>query len=231
MPGEHAQALEARLEYKFEDRDLLLTALTHPSCSLQASQSHNQRLEFLGDAVLGMVVAEALFEAFPEEREGVLTRQRSRLVNGEQLSTLAREIELGTYLLMSEAEEANSGRERPSILEDAFEALVGALYLDGGLPCVRRVVMQLLGSLPERLAVAKEAYNPKGRLQEHLQPTLGNEAIEYRLKEASGPDHRKHFTVEVYIDGTCHGTGSGESKKLAEEEAAKEALQRLQVDA
>jgi ribonuclease-3 len=218
--------LEERIGYTFADKDLLARALTHPSY-LQGNDStgHNQRLEFLGDAVLGLVLAEALFAELPAEREGTLTRFRSMLAKGNQLALIAREIDLGAALRMGDAEDSMGVRERPSILEDALEAVIGAVYRDGGLENARKVVLHLYGPLAKRLDFQMEAHNPKGRLQEIHQPTLGNQAIEYRLVEESGPDHCKHFTVEVWIGGTCRGRGSGNSKKLAEEAAAMEALE------
>lgn len=220
------RALEERIGYTFQDGRLLQRALTHPSYLQGSSElEHNQRLEFLGDAVLGLVLAEALFTDLPAEREGTLTRFRSILAKGNQLALIAAEIELGAVLRLGDAEHSMGGRERPSILEDAFEALIGAIYRDGGLSAAREVVLRLYGPLTDRLDFQMEAHNPKGRLQELHQPTLGNQAIEYRLVEESGPDHRKHFTVEVWIDGTRRGRGSGNSKKLAEEAAALEALE------
>jgi len=223
-------ALEERIGYHFTDTALLQQALTHPSCNLDnRREAHNQRLEFLGDAVLGLILAEALYTELPDEREGVLTRYRSMLVKGYQLCLLAREIGLGQYLEMGESEEANGGRKRSSILEDAFEAVIGAVYLDSSLETTREVALRLYGPLVKRLDTLTDAHNPKGRLQELLQPKLGNEAIEYRLTEEAGPDHRKHFTIEVWINGSRRGSGSGPSKKLAEEAAAIEALQNTEA--
>lgn len=221
-------ALEERIGYPFTDKELLQRALTHPSYGQDDRESpHNQRLEFLGDAVLGLVLAEALFAQLPDEREGTLTRFRSMLVKGHQLCQLAREIGLGDYLRIGDAEASQGGRERDSILEDAFEAVIAAVYLDGGLPATREVVLKIYGPLEARLELQTESHNPKGRLQELLQPKLGNDSIEYRLTEASGPDHLRHFTVEVWIQGVCTGTGSGHSKKLAESAAALDALDKL----
>lgn len=226
---ESCTALEERLGYHFTKREWLERALTHPSHGQESrSIDNNQRLEFLGDAVLGLVLAERLFHELPGEREGALTRFRSMLVKGHQLSQLARELKLGKYLRLGDAEESQGGRQRDSILEDAFEAVIGAVYLDGGLESTRRVVHVIYGSLEERLDQQTEGHNPKGRLQERVQPTLGNESIEYRLTEESGPDHRKHFTVEVWIDGKPMGEGSGPSKKLAEAAAALEALEKME---
>lgn len=226
---ENPTLLEERLEYAFTDSELLIRALTHPSYGQDnRSSKHNQRLEFLGDAVLGLALAEQLFTELPEEREGTLTRFRSMLVRGHQLSCLARELGLGQFLRLGDAEESQGGRERDSILEDAFEAIIGAVYLDGGLGVTKQVVQKIYGSLEARLDRQTESHNPKGRLQELLQPTLGNDSIEYRLVEESGPDHQKHFTVEVWIDAKCEGEGAGPSKKLAEAAAALDALDKME---
>ena len=223
--------LEEQLGYTFQDKEMLSCALTHPSYSKEASQTqHNQRLEFLGDAVLGLVLAELLFSQFHGEREGVLTRYRSMLVKGEQLCELARELSLGQYLLLGDSEESQGGRERASILEDAFEAIIGAIYLDGGLQAAQETINQLYGPLCYRIESQLSKHNPKGKLQEHFQAQLGNDSISYRLIEESGPDHMKEFTVEVWVDGICMGKGVGNSKKSAEEEAARTALDNLEAE-
>jgi ribonuclease-3 len=224
-----ASSLEACIGYSFADKDLLLRSLTHPSFKGDKGKRNYQRLEFLGDAVLGMVLAEELFKTLPDEQEGTLTRYRSMLVKGKQLYLLAEEIELGKHLRLGEAEAAQGGRARHSILEDAFEALIGAVYLDGGLTAAREVALKLYGSLDKRLELQDRMHNPKGKLQELLQPTLGNNAIEYKVLEVSGPDHKKHFTVEVWISEICRGQGSGSSKKIAEEAAARKALEEFQL--
>ena len=230
MPEEEIdiQPLEERIGYIFQDRDLLIRSLTHPSYAKSVpDKSHYQRLEFLGDAVLGLVLAEELFRELPDEREGPLTRYRSMLAKGSQLEQLGRELGIGGFVLLGDAEAAQGGRDRPSIIEDALEALIGAVYQDGGLEAARTVVRRLYGPLPERLHLQMEDHNPKGKLQELLQPRLGNEAIEYRIAEESGPDHEKLFTVEVWFEGACRGSGTGNSKRIAEEAAAREALDEL----
>ena len=222
--------LEHLIGYTFSDKDLLTCALTHPSYSKEQGQiQHNQRLEFLGDAVLGLVLAESLFTDLPSDREGVLTRYRSMLVKGEQLSELARELSLGSFLKIGEAEAAQGGRDRSSILEDAFEAVVGAIYLDGGVEAVSCSMKKIYGPLATRVEAQITKHNPKGKLQEHFQPQLGNDAISYRLIETSGPDHLREFTVEVWVDGLCMGKGLGNSKKNAEEEAARVALSHIKA--
>jgi len=220
--------LEKRIGYRFKDHTLFLKCLTHPSFNQGSSEkSNNQRLEFLGDAVLGLILARKLFNELPEEREGVLTRYRSMLVKGRQLSTLSKEIDLGEFIRMGPAEAAQGGRKRDSILEDAFEALIGAIYIDSNIESAAEVVLKIYGPLEQRLQLQLKVHNPKGKLQELLQPSLGNESIDYRLAEEAGPDHEKHFTVEVWIDGVCKGRGSGNSKKIAEEEAARKALESM----
>jgi ribonuclease-3 len=221
--------LEERIGYTFTDKSLLVRSLTHPSFTTGCPQEkHNQRLEFLGDAVLGLVLAEALFTEFPDQREGALTHYRSMLVKGRQLYQLASEIGLGEFLRLGEAEDAQGGRERASILEDAFEAVIGAIYMESGLSGARGSVLKIFGPLADRLEAQLDDHNPKGKLQELLQPSMGNDSIEYRVIEESGPDHRKEFMIEVWIDGECRGSGSGNSKKVAEEAAARMALANLQ---
>lgn len=223
-------ALEQVLGYRFANNSLLVRALTHPSFGQQQDDNaigHNQRLEFLGDAVLGLILAEQLFATLPTEREGVLTQNRSALAKGAQLASLARDLGLPGYLRLSEAEERNNGRNRDSILEDAFEALIGAIYLDRGYATAREVVLRWYGDINEKLKAALNVHNPKGRLQELIQPQLGNDAIVYELLDETGPAHLKRFRVEVRIDGRPAGTGEGLSKKEAEEQAALLALESI----
>lgn len=227
---EEFSALEARIGYVFTDRSLLERSLTHSSFAHNPDGRptlHNQRLEFLGDAVLSMVIAEWLFEAMPNQREGNLTRYRSVLVKGHQLAAIARELQLGLFLRIGQAEENQGGRERQSILEDAFEALIGAIYRDGGYSAAKTTVLHIYGSLQQRLDAAMVHHNPKGRLQEMLQGDLGNEAIHYLLIDASGPDHDRDFTVEVQINRQPFGRGCGSTKKAAEENAARVAIDAI----
>lgn len=232
LDGEPFTALENRLGYHFTDSSLLLRALTHPSYTQQSETPNlnNQRLEFLGDAVLGMILAEELFEQMPAQREGVLTRYRSILVNGTQLARLARELGLNAFIRLSDSERVAGGElGRDSILEDAFEAVIGAIYLDSDLGQTRDCVLRWYGDLQERLSLSLRDHNPKGQLQELLQPHLGNECIDYTVVSSHGPDHNKVFEVEVRVAGEVWGGGSGSSKKEAEEVAAREALERWQL--
>jgi ribonuclease-3 len=220
--------LEARLGHTFSDRALLARALTHPSYVQQHPEAgpHNQRLEFLGDAILNMVLAEQLFHAFPARREGVLTRNRAILARGAELAAIARELDLPAHLRLGEGEEHNGGRERDSILEDAFEAVIAAVYLDSDYATVRDRLLGWYGDPDHRVRARSDTHNPKGRLQELVQPLLGNAAIRYAMVGEAGPDHRKQFTVELRIGDQPWATGSGFSKKDAEEAAAAQALER-----
>jgi ribonuclease III len=225
---ERLDQLEKRIGYHFKDRKFFITSLTHPSyCDSKKSKrsENNQRFEFLGDAVLSLVIADKLIKAFPRKREGTLTQNRSRLSNGKQLSELARELGIDKCLRLSEREAKSGGRQRDSILEDALEALVGAIYLDSDFETVYSVVLGWYGSINKRLSKGISKHNPKGRLQEKIQPTHGNDAIEYKVIEEQGPDHEKTFKVQLYINGTAVGEGEGASKKEAEENAAFYALQ------
>jgi ribonuclease III len=218
--------LQTRLAYRFKDLSLLECAVTHPSYLPEhpASSESNQRLEFLGDAVLQLVLTEELFRLFPGEREGALTKRRASLAKGAFLVQLARELGLEDCLLLGTSEAASGGRTRASSLEDAFEALVGAIYLDSDLATVRRIVLTLCGPLPDRLALIQDADNPKGRLQEIVQPTHGNNALRYEVIGTEGEDHARAYQVEVFLNERSLGTGRGPSKKQAEEAAARAAL-------
>ncbi|MBL9215206.1 MAG: ribonuclease III [Opitutaceae bacterium] len=224
--------LQQSLGYRFANPALLQEALTHGSYLQECPDAgpHNQRLEFLGDAVLHFILTAALFREYPTEREGILSRRRAALSKGEFLTRMARDLGLDAGLRLNKGEEDTGGRTRASTLEDAFEALVGALYLDSDLPTVERLVLGWYGSLPERLAQFEEAENPKGRLQERVQPVHGNNALRYDVIGTSGPRHARTFEVAVYLNGESIGTGSGTSKKVAEEAAAREALERLARD-
>ncbi len=228
--SDDAQAkLCARLAYSFRDATLLERAVTHLSFLQEhphAAES-NQRLEFLGDAVLQLLIAEELYDLFPAEREGALSRRRALLVNGTFLAELAREIDLASCLRLGASEESTGGRSRASSLGDAFEALIGAIYLDSDLDNARRVVRQIYGPLRDRLAPLEAADNPKGRLQELIQPTHGNEALRYEVTRTEGADHARAYEVAVWLHDRPLGSGRGTSKKLAEEAAAREALKNL----
>jgi ribonuclease-3 len=221
-------ALQAALGCQFKDRSLLRLALTHPSVTHEqgVKLQHNQRLEFLGDSVLELILTHELYRRFPDWGEGTLTQARARLVNRRFLAERARRLGLGPYLVLSRGEEMSGGRERTSTLADTFEALVGARFLDGGLEAARAFVIRLfepeLGVLPS----TPDAENPKGQLQERLQATSANPP-EYRLMAATGPDHDRQFECAVSHGGVELGRGRGKSKKEAEAAAAADALRKL----
>ena len=220
--------LQRRIGYRFKDPELFLRSMTHPSFCRQETHlgGHNQRLEFLGDAVLSTILADRLFHLLPAEREGTLSQCRSALSRGTNLADLSRKLGLPCYIRMSESEEQNGGRDRDSILEDALEALIGAIYLDSGWKAAKKTVLAWYGNIDQLLEFLLTGQNPKGDLQEFVQPKFGNDAIEYAVTEESGPAHKKSFKVEVLIKGKMMGYGEGSSKKEAEEIAARSALMK-----
>jgi len=218
--------LQRRIGYRFRDPSLLERSLSHPSLQQdQPGAPINQRLEFLGDAVLQLIVSEKLHALYPEEREGELTRRRAMLTHGAYLSGLARELGVNLVLRVSTAERATGGAERPAALEDATEALVAAIYLDSDWATVRRVVLPWFGNIELMIQNASPELNPKGRLQELVQPRHGNSALTYAVVATEGPPHQPRFQVEVRVQDEIVGRGSGSSKKEAEESAAREALE------
>lgn len=219
--------LEQRVGHKFRNSLLLAEALTHPSLGHETQRHHfdNQRLEFLGDAVLQLVITEHLYLIFPREAEGRLTKLRSRLVSREALRAHALRLELGQFLMMGRGEEASGGRERTSTLADAFEALLGAIYLDTDLATARRFVLTLAADDLAQLDAERIDLNPKGHLQEVLQAISPTSPV-YELLAESGPEHEKTFIVRVSWEGMALGEGSGRSKKQAETAAALQAVQR-----
>lgn len=227
------EQLEIRIDHAFQQRALLERAVTHPSLLQDRPElvESNQRLEFLGDAVLQLILTQALFELFPGDREGLLSKRRAALANGTFLARLAREIGLDRALRLSTSEESTGGRTRTGALEDAFEALVGAVYLDSSFETTRRVVLHLYGHLPDRLAGGADEENPKGRLQELVQPTHGNTALHYEVVSIFGEDHAREYEVAVHLSGRPIGSGRGTSKKQAEEAAARAGLVTLQTEA
>jgi ribonuclease-3 len=217
--------LEERIGYKFRNPLLLAEALTHPSLGHETQRHHfdNQRLEFLGDAVLQLIVTEYLYRAYGAEAEGQLTKSRSRLVSREALKEHAAKLDLGRYLLMGRGEELSGGRQRASTLGDAFEALVGAMYLDSDLATVREFVLREAAEDLSRLADEPLDVNPKGQLQELLQAISPRSPV-YTVISETGPEHEKTFIVRVTWEDTVLGEGSGRSKKQAETIAALAAL-------
>ena len=219
-------ALEERLGYSFRNRALLETAVTHSSYANENRASGivcNERLEFLGDSVLGVTVADFLYRHFPDMPEGRMTRLRAELVCEKSLAAVAERLSLGEHLLLGNGEDQSGGRRRPSILCDVMEAVVAASYLDGGFAVASDIVTRLI--LPQ-LAEAEKTHDYKTELQELVQRKKSQQ-LSYELISETGPDHCKEFNVHVLLNGREVGTGSGTSKKRAEQAAAAQAIVRL----
>jgi len=220
--------LENKIDYHFKNSQLLVEALTHSSISLDHAQHpfDNERLEFLGDAVLQLVITAHLFQIFPEFEEGPLTKIRTRLVSRTALKAYASNLELGKYLIMGRGEESSGGRERSSILGDSFEALIGAIYLDSDFARARNFILQQAAAHLHRVTLEPEEINPKGRLQEILQSKAPSPPM-YEHLEERGKAHLKYFRCRVIWEGKELGIGEGRSKKEAEVAAATQALKSL----
>ena len=219
------QNCESSIHYEFSNKMLLKVALTHPSYNQgDTSLKDNQRLEFLGDSVLSMVISEKLYGDYPHANEGELTQKRSSLVCGATLVKIAKSIKLGDFILMSKAEENSGGLFRDSTLEDALEALVGAIYLDGGWRDVKYTILRWTENLFSEVGVNNLKINQKGKLQELVQSTGTSIRIHYNITGVVGPPHNRLFQAEVKINGKFYGKGSGKTKKEAESIAAQHAI-------
>jgi len=228
--AEKANELETLLQYRFQNQSLLLTALTHRSF-VNENESHgfrhNESLEFLGDAVLGFLISAKIFERFPGCNEGELSKSKAYLVSAANLYRLAEKIHLGEFLLLSRGEEKTGGRKKRAILVDTYEAILGAIYLDGGVDAARRFVERQIDDLLDSLDMRKLMYGDfKSALQEQLHD-MGKPEPVYRVVDEIGPDHRKVFVVEVMVEGSVIARSSGKSKKEAQQEAARIALEGL----
>ena len=224
-----ADAFAQRLGLTVGNRDLLAQALTHSSWVHEhpgLTPGHNERLEYLGDAAVNLALSEALYALHPDDDEGVLSARRAAIVSTTGLARLASRIDLGGYLRLGEGESHRGGRLRPSLLASSFEAVVGALYLDLGWPQTRDWIVALAEPDISLETAPMSLKSPKSRLQEHTQRATGGRPA-YRVLEATGPDHEKHFRVEVAVDGVVLGAGSGPSRRTAETAAAAEALETL----
>jgi ribonuclease-3 len=221
--------LEKKLNYHFSNPELLDRALTHRSY-IHAPENQdlraNERLEFLGDSVLGMVTSRFLFEHFPNKSEGDLTKLKSTLVSEANLSRIARSITLGSFLNLSEDEERSGGRDRSSIISDAYEAVIGAVFLDGGLAPTEKVIRNQILSRYVEITTDHTLHNYKGELLEYMQ-ALGMGLPRYDVMEEAGPDHQKRFTIAVSVKGRRVGQGRGKTKKEAEQKAARMALENV----
>lgn len=218
--------LESRIGYEFTEKDLLKEALTHSSFANEnkgKNNRYNERLEFLGDSILGLIISEYLFRNFPELPEGELTKMRAKIVCEPSLADCSKNIDLGRYLMLGKGEESTGGRHRMSILADAFEALIGSIYLDGGINKVKKFILSNMHNIINDAVSGKIFTDYKTKLQEVLQIDP-NTRISYEIIDEKGPDHNKTFSTQVKNNGKVIGYGKGKSKKEAEQNAAKMAL-------
>ena len=220
------QELEKRVGYAFENKQLIIEALTHKSYK---KPYNNERLEFLGDAVLDLIVGEFLFHKFPASDEGILSKIRASLVNESGFTLLAQKINLGDFIYLSPAEENNGGRKKPSLLSNAFEAVIGAIYLEGGLEIVRDIVERLLEETHQKIDLQSLSKDYKTALQELTQATHGVTPT-YELLRSFGPDHKKEFEIAIILDNKTIATAQGKSKKEAQQKAAFIALEKLKTN-
>lgn len=222
------QQLEHSIEYTFRNKGLLEQALTHPSYTGEHPEvGHYQRLEFLGDAVIGMTVGEFLYRTSSRMDEGQLSQSRAKIVSEKPLFITAKAVDLGRYVRMSTGERNSGGAEKPSILSDVFEAVMAAVYLDGGFDEAKRVILALLQPRIKSVLEGVGGSDDKSRLQELLQHRSGEVKIEYNCLESSGPAHDRTFVSEVCVNWEALGKGEGKSKKLSEQMAARSALEKL----
>ena len=218
----HLNDFEKRIGYRFSNSSLLKLALTHKSC--ETNEGHNERLEFLGDAVLDLIITETLYHKYCDRDEGTLDNMRASLVNGKTLAKHARSLGIDTILQVSEAQRQHHPRHSAAMLEDALEALVGAIYLDGGIQSASAFVLSVFEELIHVVSETYNSENPKGRLQEWAQKQHAGATPDYSILAENGPDHARIFTAIVEFEGKELGRGQGSSKKAAEIAAAKEAL-------
>jgi ribonuclease-3 len=221
--------IETRLNYVFEDKNYLIRALTHSSYANENKKNrmkNNERLEFLGDSVLGLVISEYLYNNHINLEEGQLTKIRAKIVCESSLGEASRALNIGEYMYFGRGEELTGGRERTSILSDAFEAIIAAMYLDGGIDVVRKFVLNHMKEIVENATQGRLFTDYKTQLQEEIQVKKGNR-IRYEIFKEEGPDHSKLFFTHVKLNDDIIGVGSGRSKKESEQEAAKEGLKRL----
>lgn len=233
-PTDEWSELEQTLGYRFRDAGRVTQALTHKSCLNEPKAGgrteNNERLEFLGDAVLNLIMTEELSARHPAAREGALSKMRARLVSEATLAQVAHRLGLGKHLRLGRGEELSGGREKPSLLADAFEAVTATIYLDGGYAAAQRSVLAVMEPEFGSLAADVVGFDFKTQVQERCQRLFGVLPV-YRVSRETGPDHRKSFQVEVTIAGQQYGVGTGNSKKTAEQQAAKMAWERLERQA
>jgi len=217
--------LEERIDYVFKDKDLIIEALTHKSYK---KPYNNERLEFLGDAVLDLIVGEYLFTRFPKSNEGILSKIRASLVNESGFTLIARKLDLGSYIYLSSAEENNNGRDKPSLLSNAFESIIGAIYLDSGLSVAKEIAVKLIEECHPKIDLDSLSKDYKTALQELTQSVHGVTPV-YKLIDSFGPDHKKEFVIAIVLNDETIATAKGKSKKEAQQNSAKLALKALKL--
>lgn len=223
--------LEEALSYSFHDPKLMRQALTHKSYineTKEKNRKDNERLELLGDSVLDLIMCQDLLDRFPELPEGDLSKMKAKIVSEETLAEVARGLNLGAFLFLGKGEAQSEGKDKPSLLSDAMEALIAAIYLDGGLSIVRRVVLRFFDGPLSALGQGELVFDYKTALQEYSQKVFASLPT-YEMIQESGPDHEKQFEVGVFIDATLHGIGIGKTKKAAEQQAAQKAFLELEL--
>jgi len=219
--------IQERIAHRFTNAGLLELALTHKSYANENRvPAHNERFEFLGDAVLGFVISEHLMNTCPESTEGDLSRLRAAIVSEPALAAVAREIGLGSFLFLGRGEDQTGGRDKDSLLANCLEALIASIYLDAGIDAVEAFVLRFFGEIIKKSCTARGTQDFKTELQELCQERI-KQLPEYRVISETGPDHQKQFAVELFLKGEFYGRGIGKSKKEAEQKAAKEALERF----
>ena len=224
--------LQERLDYFFHDLSLLRQALTHRSFSNESGNPEfedNEKLEFLGDSIIGVVISDLLYRSFPRFREGDLSRVKSHVVSEPFLARLARELDIGPYLLLGKGEAASGGQDKNSLLSNTYEAVVAAIYLDGGIEAAWDFLIRCFKERIEHLVHNRHILDHKSLLQEHAQETF-HCTPSYRLRRISGPDHDKTFEINLFIRGEVFSIGTGKNKKEAEQSAAKAALAKLNIN-
>ena len=223
----NSRELEKRIGYEFRDKSLLETALTHPSkANENRGMEDNQRLEFLGDAVVDLIVGEHLYKRMPDVNEGVLTKQRALIVCADSFFLVSKKIELGEFMYFGKGEILNGGKHKKNIIADGFEALMGAVFMDSDYETTKKVVLRLLEDIINKAVEGKLTYDYKSTLQEYVhRKKIKN--FGYNLVKITGPEHNQVFTSEVVINGRVYGTGSGKNKKESEQHAALEALKKM----
>ncbi|MFQ5454719.1 MAG: ribonuclease III [Nitrospirota bacterium] len=229
MFDEIIDSLQEKLSYRFKNKALIIEAITHKSYLNEAknkTDKDNERLEFLGDAVLDLVISEYLTITYTDQREGVLSKMKSMLVNETTLADVARSIELGRYILLGKGEKMSSGGEKKSILSDTLEAVIASIYIDGGLEDAKRFIMEKFENEITDIFKKESAIDYKTELQELCQLRFNTLPL-YRISKESGPDHQKRFEITLYINKNIYGVGTGSNKKEAEQNAASIALKEL----